>query len=189
MFQELQLSGLLCYGPLLLVIGGFIAFAAMTDRNARSTYLRRLDPRPDSEREPVVPVQVTEKKRVVTPSGMVATLLVDETAVATPVATRTAAAAVAIEEEPEPEAPAPDDLKRIEGIGPKINSILADAGIATFAQLAAKSAAEIRAILDDAGMSKIHDTTSWPEQASLAAAGDWETLEKLQDDLKGGRAA
>jgi hypothetical protein len=28
---------------------------------------------------------------------------------------------------------------------------------------------------------------TWPQQALLAAKGDWDGLEKLQDDLSGGR--
>jgi hypothetical protein len=28
---------------------------------------------------------------------------------------------------------------------------------------------------------------TWPEQAKLAASGEWEALEKLQDELKGGK--
>jgi len=31
------------------------------------------------------------------------------------------------------------------------------------------------------------DARTWPEQAALAAAGDWEKLKTLQDELKGGR--
>ena len=69
-FQELMLSGyILCYGPLALIIFGFIAFALLTDKNARSTYLRRLDPRPEAQRVDEGPVTVTRPMRVVTPSG------------------------------------------------------------------------------------------------------------------------
>ena len=31
------------------------------------------------------------------------------------------------------------------------------------------------------------DADTWPEQAKLAAAGDWDGLKKLQDELKGGK--
>ena len=31
------------------------------------------------------------------------------------------------------------------------------------------------------------DPSTWPEQASLAAAGEWDALQALQDELKGGR--
>ncbi|MEJ2759519.1 MAG: hypothetical protein P8046_13645 [Anaerolineales bacterium] len=82
----------------------------------------------------------------------------------------------------------PDDLTKIEGIGPKVQGLLNEAGIKTFSQLAAKSAEELDAILDAAGsIYKAMDETSWPKQAGLAAEGKWEELEKLQDELVGGR--
>ena len=83
--------------------------------------------------------------------------------------------------------PDPDDLKRIEGIGPKVSSVLIAGGIRTFAQLASASVEQIRQILTDGGMSRINDPGTWPEQAALAVAGDWDALEKLQDELVGGR--
>jgi predicted flap endonuclease-1-like 5' DNA nuclease len=90
---------------------------------------------------------------------------------------------------PEPEKPEPtlpDDLKRIEGVGPKIASLLQDADITTFAQLAAANVEHLREILDAVNL-RIADPTTWPEQAALAAAGDWEGLASLQGELKGGR--
>ena len=80
----------------------------------------------------------------------------------------------------------PDNLQRVEGIGPKISNLLQRAGIATFAQLAAADVDQLRRILRAGGV-RIADPTTWPEQASLAAAGQWETLEALQATLKGGR--
>jgi predicted flap endonuclease-1-like 5' DNA nuclease len=89
---------------------------------------------------------------------------------------------------PEPEvAPAPpDDLALIEGIGPKIASLLQEAGINTFAQLSTTDPARLESLLDEAGL-QMADPSSWPEQAGLAAAGDWDALKSLQDNLKGGR--
>ena len=86
---------------------------------------------------------------------------------------------------------APDDLKRIEGIGPKFSGVLQAAGILTYAQLAAATPGELDKILEaeDPRLSRLADPTSWPEQAALAAAGDWEALKALQDTLKGGRRA
>jgi predicted flap endonuclease-1-like 5' DNA nuclease len=83
----------------------------------------------------------------------------------------------------------PDDLKIIEGIGPKIASVLAAAGISTFSVLASTDPAKIRTILSaaDERLGRISDPTTWPEQANLAAKGDMEGLQKLQDSLKGGR--
>jgi predicted flap endonuclease-1-like 5' DNA nuclease len=85
------------------------------------------------------------------------------------------------------ETPKPDDLKVIEGIGPKISSLLQAAGIMTFAQLAATDVSRLKEIIAEAGLSALADPTTWPDQASLAAAGKWDELEALQDALKGGR--
>ena len=88
----------------------------------------------------------------------------------------------------EPKAEAADDLTKIEGIGPKVQGLLNAAGIMTFAQLAAKTPEQLDEILDAAGsIYKAMDETSWPKQAALAAAGDWDALKKLQDELVGGR--
>ncbi len=82
----------------------------------------------------------------------------------------------------------PDDLKKIEGIGPKIAQLLTDAGIPTFAKLAAASQTRLKKILADAGNRyKMHNPATWPEQAKLAKAGKWDELKKLQDRLDGGR--
>ena len=80
----------------------------------------------------------------------------------------------------------PDDLRRIEGIGPKISALLQTAGLTTFAQVAATEAASLRQILREGGI-RMANPATWPEQAQLAAAGEWEALEALQDQLKGGR--
>jgi len=83
---------------------------------------------------------------------------------------------------------AADDLERIEGIGPKIGQILAKAGITTFAQLADTSVEKLKALLAAAGSRFVsHDPTTWPEQAKLAAAGDWDAFEKLTDELVAGK--
>ena len=101
-----------------------------------------------------------------------------------------AAAAATVETAPPPPPPTPakpDNLTRIEGIGPKIGRLLNGAGIKTFAELANTSVATLEKIVqEDAGLEFINPE-SWPEQAALAAAGDWEALKVLQADLKGGR--
>ena len=105
--------------------------------------------------------------------------------VSAPVAART----VEIVEtaEPWPAAPPkPDDLKIVEGIGPKVSQLLNDAGIFTFVQLAETRVERLQEIVDAAKL-RMMDPASWPEQARLAANGDWDGLKKLQDDLKGGR--
>lgn len=82
----------------------------------------------------------------------------------------------------------PDDLTKIEGVGPKIKQLLTEGGIPTFAALANAKPEDIKKILTDAGPRfKMHDPGSWPRQAKLAADGKWKELEKLQDELDGGK--
>jgi NADH-quinone oxidoreductase subunit I len=83
----------------------------------------------------------------------------------------------------------PDDLTRIEGIGPKISAALQDAGIKTFAQLAATDVERLEQILEEAKLLRLAEPTTWPKQARLAASGKWEALEKWQDRLRGGKEA
>ena len=81
-----------------------------------------------------------------------------------------------------------DDLKKIEGIGPKIEQLLHNDGIKTFKQLANAKVTRLRKILHDAGSRyKMHDPGSWPRQSNLAAKGEWKKLDALQDKLQGGR--
>jgi hypothetical protein len=47
---------------------------------------------------------------------------------------------------------------------------------------------QLQAILKEAGLSRFNPET-WPEQASLAAKGDWDGLTALQEKLQGGRRA
>lgn len=83
---------------------------------------------------------------------------------------------------------AKDDLKKIEGIGPKIAELLNNAGITTFKMLADAEVTEVKAILERAGNRyKMHNPASWGQQAELAANGDWSQLKKLQDELNGGK--
>jgi len=79
-----------------------------------------------------------------------------------------------------------DDLKVIEGIGPKISSTLQAAGINTYDELANTSVSRLKEILKKADI-HLGDPTTWPEQAKLAEAGDWDSLEVFQDELKGGK--
>ena len=82
----------------------------------------------------------------------------------------------------------PDDLKKIEGIGPKIASILNEAGIYTFHNLSQTPVDRLKGILASAGNRyKIHNPSTWPEQSALAAGGEWDRLKQLQDQLDGGR--
>jgi len=82
----------------------------------------------------------------------------------------------------------PDDFKKIEGVGPKIASLITEAGITTFAELSKTDPEKIREILLAAGNRyKMHDPATWPKQAGMAAEGKWDELKKWQDELDGGK--
>lgn len=82
----------------------------------------------------------------------------------------------------------PDDLKIVEGIGPKIEELLNNASIYTFAELANTPSTRIKEILDAAGPRfQIHDPTTWPQQSAMARDGKWDELKKWQDELYKGR--
>jgi len=81
-----------------------------------------------------------------------------------------------------------DDLKKIEGIGPKAAEALVAAGVDTFAKLAKTDAAKIKEILVEASPRLAHlEPGSWPQQSELAAADKWDDLKVLQDKLDGGK--
>ncbi len=84
----------------------------------------------------------------------------------------------------------PDNLTKIEGIGPKLAGILKEAGLETFKKLSKAKADKILEILVAAGGNKYKrfDPTTWPDQAKLAADDKWDELNKWQDEMKGGRA-
>jgi len=85
------------------------------------------------------------------------------------------------------EAAEADDLRKIEGIGPKIAEIFNLAGISTFADLAGTSVEKLSEILTDAGSKYASKNPgTWPEQAKLAAEGNWDELKDLHEKLKGG---
>lgn len=82
----------------------------------------------------------------------------------------------------------PDDLKKVEGIGPKIEELCNQIGIWTFASLASTSVERLQEMLDAAGSRfRIADPGTWPKQAELANAGKWDELKEYQDFLSGGR--
>ncbi|MDA8886374.1 hypothetical protein OAD66_05120 [Bacteroidia bacterium] len=81
-----------------------------------------------------------------------------------------------------------DDLKKIEGIGPKIEQLLNADGIHSYKELIASSVDRIKGILIAAGPNyAVHDPSTWAEQATLADSGNWSVLHALQEELKGGK--
>ena len=83
----------------------------------------------------------------------------------------------------------PDDLKIVEGIGPKIEELLKAANIMTWSDLASTDTTTLKSILTKGGdRFQMHDPSSWADQAALAVEGKWKDLEEYQDLLIGGRA-
>ncbi|MGZ8540726.1 MAG: helix-hairpin-helix domain-containing protein [Chitinophagaceae bacterium] len=84
--------------------------------------------------------------------------------------------------------PTADDLTKVEGIGKKIAALLSSENILTFKDLSKTPVKKLKGILEVAGNKfQLHDPTSWPQQAKLAAAGKWEELEELQKELISGK--
>ena len=80
-----------------------------------------------------------------------------------------------------------DDLKAIEGIGPKIEKLLLDNNIKSWEDLAKSSVDQLQEILDSAGERyRLSNPMTWPTQAELAFRGAWKEFEKLQHRLNKG---
>ena len=74
--------------------------------------------------------------------------------------------------EPAP-APAADDLSRIKGLGPKLQKLLPELGITTFAQIAALTEADLTELDTKLGAFAGRPAKdNWVEQAKFLAAGD-----------------
>lgn len=81
-----------------------------------------------------------------------------------------------------------NDLKIVEGIGPKIETLMNAAGINTWQELSEASTEKLQAILDAGGeIYAIHNPSTWPKQALLAYEGKWQDLKDLQENLIGGK--
>lgn len=81
-----------------------------------------------------------------------------------------------------------DDLKIVEGIGPKIEELLKKHGVHTWDDLAKADVVTLKHILTMGGdRFQMHDPSSWADQASLASSRKWKDLEEYQNLLTGGR--
>lgn len=81
-----------------------------------------------------------------------------------------------------------DDLKVVEGIGPKIEGMFHDGGIKTWKALSETAVARCQEILDGGGERyKVHDPASWPMQAKMCYEGKWAELAKWQDEHDHGK--
>jgi 3',5'-cyclic-AMP phosphodiesterase len=83
----------------------------------------------------------------------------------------------------------PDDLQRIEGIGPKISDALGVAGIDTFAKLEQANEDELRIALEHSGLRFAPSLSTWAEQAGFLSRGDEDGFKALTDSLVAGRVA
>lgn len=81
-----------------------------------------------------------------------------------------------------------DNLQIIEGIGPKMESVLKENVISSFSVLASKSPQDLRNILNKYGDKyKIIDPGTWSKQASFAKDENFDGLIDLQKKLDGGK--
>jgi len=81
-----------------------------------------------------------------------------------------------------------NDLKLIEGIGPKIEALFHQFGIKTWKALAESSADKCQEVLNSGGKRyRIHDPASWPMQAKMAYEGHWEQLFEWQEKHRAGK--
>jgi predicted flap endonuclease-1-like 5' DNA nuclease len=81
-----------------------------------------------------------------------------------------------------------DDLKVVEGIGPKIAGMFNDSGITTWKALSETAVARCQEVLDGGGdRYKVHNPASWPLQAKMAYEGKWAELAKWQDEHDHGK--
>ncbi|MDG1785562.1 MAG: hypothetical protein P8H61_06540 [Ilumatobacter sp.] len=79
-----------------------------------------------------------------------------------------------------------DDLRVVEGIGPKIAELCAGIGVMTWRQLAETDIGTLQSMLDAAGSRfKMHRPGSWPQQAALLSSGQWEEFVALTETLAG----
>jgi len=135
---------------------------------------------------PAPKAEAPKAKKAAAPVAEVAAPAVEAAPVAEVAATEEAPKAKAAAKK----APKPDDLKIVEGIGPKIEQLLKEGGINTWEDLSNAAVERIQEILDAAGPRyQIHDPSTWPAQAKFAVEGKWDELKEYQDMLIGGRDA
>jgi predicted flap endonuclease-1-like 5' DNA nuclease len=81
-----------------------------------------------------------------------------------------------------------NDLKIVEGIGPKIEELCNNIGIYTWKQLSETPIVRLQEMLNEAGKRyQIHNPSTWAEQARMANENEWDALKIYQDHLKGGK--
>lgn len=74
-----------------------------------------------------------------------------------------------------------DDLKKLDGIGPKIAALFKDQKVDTFAKLAKLEDGKLSDLIQEAGVRvRKGDPQYWKKQADLAAQDKWDEVKKLQ---------
>lgn len=88
-------------------------------------------------------------------------------------------------EESTGERSAADDLTAIVGLPPHVAELCHGIGIHTYTELAATEVSLLRTLLDDAGPRwRVHDPTTWPDQARLLAEGRHEEFAAVAAALR-----
>ncbi len=73
-----------------------------------------------------------------------------------------------------------DDLKLVEGIGPKIEELFHAAGLKTWVAVAKSNPAKLKEILVAAGERyQMHDPTTWPKQCQMMVDDKWAALKRV----------
>nr|BFE64529.1 hypothetical protein GCM10020063_090550 [Dactylosporangium thailandense] len=194
----------------LLADGDEAGFKELTDRliagrevaakaAAESAPLADVEPELDSEPEPVVVAVEPDPEPVVAEPEPVAVEPEPEPVVVEP-EPEPEPEPVVVEPEPEPEPVVeepepvvaaedvkPDNLKRIEGIGPKMSAALIASGIKTYQQLADADVDTLRAAIEAAGLRFAPSIVTWSRQARHLADGDEEGFADLTRRLVAGR--
>ena len=81
-----------------------------------------------------------------------------------------------------------DDLKIVEGIGPKIEGLFHNYNIKTWEILSRTSVAKCYEVLESGGEKyRVHDPASWPMQAKMCYQGKWKELYRWQEEHKHGK--
>ena len=81
-----------------------------------------------------------------------------------------------------------DDLKIVEGIGPKIEGLFHNYNIKTWKALSTLSVRKCREVLESGGEKyRVHDPASWPMQARMCYEGKWKELYRWQEEHKHGK--
>ena len=81
-----------------------------------------------------------------------------------------------------------DDLKIVEGIGPKIENLFHNFDVRSWKALSELSVVKCQEVLDSGGdRFRVHDPASWPMQARMAYEGRWKDLARWQDEHQHGK--